>query len=81
MFEEKKKNMAKAKVQIGDRFATTGGYPTIWIVEREISGHSAVPHFQLSQEGQSSRVKTLSEAVLLDTDQYRKLPPEVQQSA
>lgn len=67
--------MAKGKVQVGDRFASVGGYPTVWLVEREIQGHSVVAHFQLSQEGQPSRIKTLSEAVLLDSNQYRKLPP------
>jgi hypothetical protein len=71
--------MAKGKIQVGDRFASVGGYPTVWIVEREISGHSPVPHYQLSQEGQPSRIKTLSAAVLLDSDQYRKLPSETQQ--
>ncbi|MBM3565665.1 MAG: hypothetical protein FJX42_06085 [Alphaproteobacteria bacterium] len=65
--------MAKAKVQVGERYTTVGGYPTVWIVEREIHGPTVTPHFQLSQEGQPSRVKTLSESVLLDTNQYRKL--------
>ena len=66
--------MAKTKIQVGDRFTTVGGYPTIWSVEREIHGPTVTPHYQLSQEGQPSRVKTLSESVLLDDDQYRKLP-------
>ncbi len=65
--------MAKTKVQVGDRFTTVGGYPTIWTIEREIHGPTVTPHFQLSQEGQPSRVKTLSESVLLDANQYRKL--------
>lgn len=65
--------MAKNKIQVGDRFTSVGGYPTVWIVEREIVGHSVAPHFQLSQEGQSSRIKTLSEMVLLDNNQYRRL--------
>ena len=66
--------MPKTKVQIGDRFVTTGSYPTTWIVEREIHSPTVTPHFQLSQEGQPSRIKTLSESVLLDDNQYRKLP-------
>lgn len=65
--------MAKTKVQVGDRFTTVGGYPTIWTIEREIHGPTVTPHFQLSQEGQPSRIKTLSESVLLDANQYRKL--------
>lgn len=65
--------MAKIKVQVGDRFTTVGGYPTIWAIEREIHGPTVTPHFQISQEGQPSRVKTLSESVLLDDNQYRKL--------
>ncbi|MSP80829.1 MAG: hypothetical protein EXR02_07160 [Rhodospirillales bacterium] len=66
--------MPKAKVQVGDRFITIGGYPTTWIVEREIFSPTVTPHFQLSQEGQPNRVKTLSESVLVDDSQYRKVP-------
>ena len=66
--------MPKAKVQVGDRFITIGGYPTTWIVEREIHSSMVTPHFQLSQEGQPNRVKTLSESVLVDDNQYRKIP-------
>ena len=51
------------KVQVGDRFTTVGGYPTIWTIEREIHGPTVTPHFQLSQEGQPSRVETLSGSV------------------
>lgn len=65
--------MVKVKIQVGDRFTTVGGYPTIWSVEREIHGPTVTPHYQLSQEGQPSRIKTLSESVLLDVNQYRKL--------
>ncbi len=66
--------MVKIKIQVGDRFTTVGSYPTIWAVEREIHGPTVTPHYQLSQEGQASRIKTLSESVLLDATQYRKLP-------
>ena len=66
--------MPKAKVQVGDRFVTIGSYPTTWIVEREIHSPMVTPHFQLSQEGQPNRVKTLSEAVLVDDNQHRKIP-------
>lgn len=66
--------MPKAKIQIGDRFVTIGGYPTTWLVEREIHSPMVVLHFQLSQEGQPSRIKTLSESVLLDDNQYRRIP-------
>jgi hypothetical protein len=66
--------MPKARVQVGDRFVTIGGYPTTWIVEREIHSPTVTPHFQLSQEGQPNRVKTLSESVLVDENQYRKIP-------
>lgn len=65
--------MAKMKIQVGDRFSSIGGYPTVWVVEREIAGHSVAPHFQLSQEGQPSRIKTLSEIVLTDNNQYKRL--------
>ena len=73
--------MPKAKIQIGDRFTTIGGYPTTWIVEREIHSPVVTPHFQLSQESQPSRIKTLSEAVLLDDNQYRKIPGAPSQAA
>ncbi len=66
--------MPKAKIQIGDRFVTIGGYPTTWLVEREIHSPTIAVHFQLSQEGQPSRIKTLSESVLLDDNQYRRIP-------
>ncbi|MBM3732765.1 MAG: hypothetical protein FJW24_04730 [Acidimicrobiia bacterium] len=66
--------MAKEKIQVGDRFITVSGYPTTWIVEREIHGLTVAQHFQLSQEGQPSRLKTLSEFVLLDGNQYKWVP-------
>lgn len=66
--------MAKEKIRVGDRFMTVSGYPTAWVVEREIHSPMVAPHFQLSQEGQPSRIKTLSESVLLDGNQYRRMP-------
>jgi hypothetical protein len=66
--------MAKEKIRVGERFVTVSGYPTTWIVEREIHSPTIAPHYQLSQEGQPSRIKTLSESVLLDGNQYLRLP-------
>jgi len=66
-----KKN--KKSVDIGDRFVKTDDPTTVWVVAGHGAPISALPHFQVTREDSSNRVRTLSEQVLLDPDFYQRI--------
>lgn len=66
-----KKN--RNKIDIGDRFVKTDDPNTVWIVAGNGSPTVAIPHYQVVREDYASRLRTLSEQVLLDTDYYRRV--------
>jgi len=66
-----KKN--KNQIDIGDRFVKTDDPTTVWIVAGTGSPVVSIPHFQVVREGYTSRMRTLSEQVLLDADYYRRV--------
>jgi len=45
----------------------------VWIVAGAGSPVVSIPHYQVVREGYTSRMRTLSERVLLDTDFYRRV--------
>ncbi len=61
------------KINIGDRFVKTDDPKTVWIVAGMGSPVVSIPHYQVVREGYTSRMRTLSERVLLDTDFYRRV--------
>ena len=67
------KNNNNNKINIGDRFVKTDDPKTVWIVAGTGSPVVSIPHYQVVREGYTSRMRTLSERVLLDTDFYRRV--------
>ncbi len=63
----------KIGVEIGDRFVKTDDPRTVWIVAGRGSSIAPIPHFKVVQDGYHSRMRTLSEVVLLDPDFYRRV--------
>ena len=61
------------KIDIGDRFVKTDDPKIVWIVVRTGSPVAPIPHYRVVREGYTSRMRTLSERVLLDTDFYRRV--------
>ena len=61
------------KIDIGDRFVKTDDPKTVWVVAGTGSPIAPIPHYQVVLEGYSSRMRTLSERVLLDADFYRRV--------
>jgi len=61
------------KIDIGDRFVKTDEPTTVWIVAGSGSPVVSIPHYQVVREGYSSRMRTLSEQVLLDPDFYHRV--------
>ena len=61
------------KIDIGDRFVKTDDPTTVWIVAGSGSPVLSIPHHQVVREGYSSRLRTLSEQVLLDPDFYHRV--------
>jgi hypothetical protein len=66
-----KKN--KTKIDIGDKFVKADDPTTVWIVAGSGSPVASMPHFQVVREDYASRVRTLSQQVLLDTDFYQRV--------
>lgn len=66
-----KKN--KNAIEVGDRFVKTDDPRTVWVVAGRGSSVAPMPHFKVVQEGYFSRMRTLSENVLLDPDYYRRI--------
>jgi len=60
----------EAKIEIGDRFVKADDLKTVWVVSGRGSSVVPIPHFQVVREGYESRVRTLSEQVLLDSQYY-----------
>ena len=58
------------KIEIGDRFVKADDPKTVWVVAGHGSSVVSIPHFQVVREGYESRVRTLSEQVLLDSQYY-----------
>lgn len=63
----------KVNIEIGDRFVKTDDPRTVWIVAGRGSSVAPIPHYRVVMEGYHSRMRTLSESVLLDTDYYRRV--------
>jgi len=61
------------KVAIGDRFVKSDDPKTVWVVSGRGSSVVPIPHFQVVREGYESRVRTLSEQVLLDSQYYLRV--------
>ena len=61
------------KIDIGDRFVKKDEPTIVWVVTGVGSPIAAIPHFQVVREGYTSRLRTLSEQVLLDTDFYSRV--------
>lgn len=66
----KKKNNT---IKPGDRFIKNGEPHTVWIVKSKGSSMAKAPHYQVVREDYQSRVRTLSENVLLDTGYYSRV--------
>ena len=66
-----KKN--EPNIEVGDRFVKTDDPKTIWIVAGKGSSVVPIPHYQVVREGYESRMRTLSEQVLLDKDYYKRV--------
>ena len=63
-------NKKQQKIENGDRFVKTDEPKTVWIVSGLGSSVVDIPHFQVFREGYESRVRTLSEIVLSDSNYY-----------
>ena len=63
----------KNGIEVGDRFVKTDDPKTVWVVAGRGSSVAPMPHFQVVQEGDYSRMRTLAESVLLDPDYYRRV--------
>jgi len=61
------------KIDIGDRFVKTDDPNIVWVVAGTGSPVAPIPHYQVVREDYTSRMRTLSERVLLDTDFYRRV--------
>jgi len=61
------------KIDIGDKFVKTDDPKTVWVVAGKGSSMAPVPHYQVVRQGYESRLRTLSEQVLLDTDYYKRV--------
>ena len=63
-------NKKQQKIEIGDRFVKSDELKTVWIISGLGSSVVDIPHYQVCREGYESRVRTLSENVLLDSNYY-----------
>ena len=63
-------NKKQQKIEIGDRFVKSDEPKTVWVVSGSGSSVVDIPHFQVFREGYKSRVRTLSEKVLMDSSYY-----------
>ena len=63
-------NKKQQKIEIGDRFVKSDELKTVWVVSGLGSSVVDIPHFQVFREGYESRIRTLSEKVLLDSHYY-----------
>ena len=58
------------KIEIGDRFVKADEPKTVWVISGLGSSVVDIPHFQVFREGYESRIRTLSEKVLQDSNYY-----------
>ena len=63
-------NRKSQKIEIGDRFVKADDLKTVWVVSGLGSSVVPIQHFQVVREGYESRLRTLSEQVLLDPHYY-----------
>ena len=66
----KKKNKI---ISIGDRFVKADEPTKVWVVTELGASISSIPHYQVVREDYVSRLRTLSEQVLLDNNFYRRI--------
>ena len=60
-------------VTVGDRFVKTDEPRMVWVVTEIGAPIASIPHYQVAREDYASRVRTLSEQVLLDSNFYRRI--------
>ena len=60
-------------INIGDRFVKADEPTKVWIVTELGAPISSIPHYQVVREDYVSRLRTLSEQVLLDDNFYRRI--------
>ena len=65
--------MAKAHIQLGDRFIKTGNPDTTWIATRLIELPNLPTHVHLMNERDDLEMQTLSEVALIDRKLYQKV--------
>ena len=60
-------------INIGDRFVKADEPTKVWVVTELGAPISSIPHYQVVREGYVSRIRTLSEQVLLDDNFYHRI--------
>ena len=60
-------------INIGDRFVKADESTKVWVVTELGAPISSIPHYQVVREDYVSRLRTLSEQVLLDDNFYRRI--------
>ena len=60
-------------IGIGDRFVKADEPTKVWVVTELSAPISSIPHYQVVREDYVSRLRTLSEQVLLDNNFYRRI--------
>ena len=60
-------------IGIGDRFVKADEPTKVWVVTELGALISSIPHYQVVREDYVSRLRTLSEQVLLDSNFYRRI--------
>ena len=60
-------------INIGDRFVKAEEPAKVWVVTELGAPISSIPHYQVVREDYVSRLRTLSEQVLLDDNFYRRI--------
>ena len=60
-------------INIGDRFVKVDEPTKVWVITELGAPISPIPHYQVVREDYVSRLRTLSEQVLLDNNFYRRI--------
>ncbi len=65
--------MRKREIKMGTRFVKVDDPRTVWVVSGKGSDRTPVPHYILVREDANTRQRTLSEAVLLNRNFYKRV--------
>ena len=60
-------------INIGDRFVKADEPTKVWVVTELGAPISSIPHYQVVREDYVSRLRTLSEQMLLDSNFYCRI--------